>query len=288
MKIHETLRTHEPSFSFEFFPPKDDAGFEQLYQTIQVLKPLNPTYVSVTYGAGGSTRSKTVQLVERIKNELGIESMAHLTCVGATRDELGAVLEDLRTAGVDNVLALRGDPPRGETKFVAQEGGFSYANELIEFIRARHDFGIGAACYPEGHPEAPDLATDMDNLRRKVDAGVDFLISQLFFDNTDFFRFRDRCAKAGIKLPIIAGIMPIQSVSQIKRFTQICGTNLPSSLLRRIESVEDDVDSVRHIGMFHATQQCIELLREGVSGIHFYTLNRSTATRAIFQYLRKV
>jgi methylenetetrahydrofolate reductase (NADPH) len=288
MKIHETLRPGEPSFSFEFFPPKDDAGFEQLYKTIQVLKPLHPTYVSVTYGAGGSTRSKTIQLVERIKNEIGIESMAHLTCVGATRDEIAAVLDDLAAAGVDNVLALRGDPPRGEQSFVPRAGGLAHASELIELIRARHDFCIGAACYPEVHPEATSADADLEHLKRKVDAGADFLITQLFFDNADFLRFRDRCRKAGIDRPIIAGIMPIQSVGQIKRFTQMCGTKIPGPLLRRIEAVEDDVDSVRHIGMFHSTEQCRELLREGVAGIHFYTLNRSTATRAIFQYLRKV
>jgi methylenetetrahydrofolate reductase (NADPH) len=288
MKIHETLRSDEPCFSFEFFPPKDDAGFEQLYKTIQVLKPLNPTYVSVTYGAGGSTRTKTVQLVERIKNEIGIESMAHLTCVGATRDELRTVLDDLRSAGIDNVLALRGDPPRGEKAFVATEGGFAYASELIAFIREHHDFGVGAACYPEVHPEATSGDVDLDHLKRKVDAGVDFLITQLFFSNEDFYRFRDRCAAAGIDKPLIAGIMPIQSVGQIKRFTSMCGARIPSSLLKRIEGVEDDVDSVRHIGMFHATEQCVDLLRQGVRGIHFYTLNRSTATRAIFQYLRRV
>lgn len=288
MKIHETLRPDEPSFSFEFFPPKDDAGFEQLYKTIQVLKPLHPTYVSVTYGAGGSTRSKTVQLVERIKNEIGIESMAHLTCVGATRDQIAAVLDDLAAAGVDNVLALRGDPPRGEQSFVPTAGGLAHASDLITLIRDRHDFCIGAACYPEVHPEATSADSDLEHLKRKVDAGADFLITQLFFDNSDFLRFRDRCRKAGIDRPIIAGIMPIQSVGQIKRFTQIIGAKIPGPLLRRIEAVEDDVDSVRHIGMFHATEQCRDLLREGVAGIHFYTLNRSTATRAIFQYLRKV
>jgi methylenetetrahydrofolate reductase (NADPH) len=288
MKIHEYLRGDRPSFSFEFLPPKDDEGFEQLYRTIEVLKPLQPAFVSVTYGAGGGTRAKTVALVERIKNEIGIESMAHLTCVGSTREEIAAVLDDLASAHLDNVLALRGDPPRGASQFVPTEGGFGHANELIEFIRSRYEFSVGAACYPETHPEAASPEQDLDNLKRKVDAGAQFLITQLFFDNQDFFRFRDRCAAAGIRVPIVAGIMPVLSVGQIKRFTTLCGAHLPPLLLKRIEAVEDDVDSVRHVGMFHATQQCAELLAQGVTGIHFYTLNRSTATRAIFQYLRPV
>jgi len=288
MKIHESLKSDKPAFSFEFFPPKDDAGFEQLYKTIEVLKPLQPSYVSVTYGAGGSTRAKTVALVERIKNEIGIESMAHLTCVAATRSEIAAVLDDLRSANIDNVLALRGDPPKGQESFAKTEGGFGYANELIEFVRERYPFSVGAACYPEKHPEASSADVDLDNLKRKVDAGAQFLITQLFFDNRDFFRFRDRCAAAKIDIPIVAGIMPVLSVGQIKRFTNMCGAKIPASLLHRIEAVEDDVDSVRHIGMYHATQQCSELIKEGVAGIHFYTLNRSTATRAIFQCLRSV
>lgn len=288
MKIHEILNSSRPAFSFEFFPPKDDAGFEQLYKTIEVLKPLQPSYVSVTYGAGGSTRAKTVALVERIKNEIGIESMAHLTCVAATQTEIAAVLDDLQSAKIDNVLALRGDPPKGQETFSKTEGGFGYANELIEFVRSRYPFCVGAACYPEKHPEAKSADVDLDNLKRKVDAGAQFLITQLFFDNRDFFRFRDRCAAAKIDVPIVAGIMPVLSVGQIKRFTNMCGATIPSALLRRIESVEDDVDSVRHIGMYHATQQCSELITEGVAGIHFYTLNRSTATRAIFQCLRSV
>jgi len=286
MKITEKLRSSEPTVSFEFFPPKDDAGFENLFQTIEALKPLDPSYVSVTYGAGGSTRRKTVDLVKRIKQEIGIEAMAHLTCVGATREEIQGVLDDLLIGKIDNVLPLRGDPPKGQTEFVKPEGGFAYASELAAFIRERYPFCLGGACYPETHPEAPGPETDLDNLQRKVDAGVDFLITQLFFNNEDFFRFRDKAAARGIKLPLLAGIMPILSVKQIKRFTQMCGATIPKPLLAKIEAVEDDPEAVRQLGMFHAAQQCEELLEQDVDGLHFYTLNRSTATRAIYQQIK--
>jgi methylenetetrahydrofolate reductase (NADPH) len=288
MHIREKLAAHRPSLSFEFFPPKDEIGFWDLYKTIESLKPLGPTYVSVTYGAGGSTRRKTVELVDRIKNDIGIEPVAHLTCVGHTRDEIAGILDELRARRVENILALRGDPPQGQSHFTPTAGGFEHANELVSFIRSRGDnVCIGAACYPEKHPEAPDGEVDLANLKRKVDAGVDFLISQLFFDNNHFLQFRERAAKAGISVPIIAGIMPIVSVSQVKRFTQMCGATIPGELLRRIEAVEDDAEAVRHIGMYHSTQQCLDLLKHDVAGIHFYTLNRSTATRAIYQMLRQ-
>ena len=287
MRIRDLLDQKKPSLSFEFFPPKNDIGFWDLYKTIESLKPLEPTYVSVTYGAGGGTREKTRDLVVRIKNDIGIESMAHLTCVGATRDELGKVVDELKDRGISNILPLRGDPPDGADHFVPTEGGFRYANELTAFIRERHaDLCLAGACYPETHPEAPDAKTDLDNLKRKVDAGVDYLITQLFFDNDAFFTFRDRAEAAGITLPIVAGIMPILGVKQVKRFTKMCGASIPKVLLRRIESVEDDAEAVRHIGMYHTTQQCLELLAQGVAGIHFYTLNRSTATRAIYQLIR--
>ncbi|HEY3243710.1 MAG TPA: methylenetetrahydrofolate reductase [NAD(P)H] [Phycisphaerae bacterium] len=285
MRISDILSSKR-TVSFEFFPPKDDIGFWDLYKTIEALKPLGPSYVSVTYGAGGSTRRKTVDLVKRIKTDIGIESMAHLTCVGATRDEIQGVLEDLHKAGMDNVLALRGDPPAGEQQFVKTPGGFGYANELVTFIRDRYSFCVGAACYPEGHPEAPDLDTDLSNLKRKVDAGANFLITQLFFDNDDFYRFRDRAVAAGIDRPLLAGIMPILSVGQIKRFTQMCGARIPPELLAKIEAVEDDIEAVRQIGTMHAARQCEDLIAHGVAGIHFYTLNRSTATRAIFQHIK--
>jgi len=287
MHIRDLLNSGTPSLSFEFFPPKDDIGFWDLYKTIESLKPLAPTYVSVTYGAGGGTRRKTIDLVARIKKDIGIEPMAHLTCVGADRTEIARVLDELKANNIDNVLALRGDPPQGESKFTPVEGGFRFAGELVTFIRERHhDFCLGGACYPEGHPEAPSREIDLENLKKKVDAGVDFLITQLFFDNADFLAFRERAHRAGIHLPILAGIMPILSVKQVKRFTQMCGATIPKDLLRRIESVEDDPEAVRQIGMYHAAEQCRGLLKENVAGIHFYTLNRSTATRAIYQLIQ--
>lgn len=286
MRIIDLIQTRGPTLSFEFFPPKDEIGFWDLYRTIESLKPLGPDYISVTYGAGGSTRRKTVDLVARIKGDLGVEAMAHMTCVGSTRDDIAQVLDELSQKKLENVLALRGDPPKGESAFIPTRGGFSHANELVAFIRERYRFCIGAACYPEGHPEAPDLDRDLANLKRKVEAGADFLITQLFFENADFYRFRERAEQAGIAVPILAGIMPILGVAQIKRFTQMCGARIPKDLLTRVEAVEDDVEAVRHIGTFHATQQVRDLIHQGVAGIHFYTLNRSTATRAIFQYIK--
>lgn len=286
MRISQHIAQSKPTLSFEFFPPTNDIGFWDLYRTIEALKPVDPTYVSVTYGAGGATRKKTVDLVARIKSDIGIESMAHLTCAGHTRSELGQAVDDLRMRGIENILALRGDPHEGRESFEPTEGGFKYANELVAFIRDRCDVCIGAACYPEVHPEAPNAQVDLDNLKRKVDAGADFLITQLFFDNAAFLSFRDRAAAAGVTVPIIAGIMPVLSVKQVKRFTEMCGASIPGDLLRKIEAVEDDPEAVRHIGMYHSTRQCLELLEQGVAGIHFYTLNRSTATRAIYQLIK--
>jgi len=286
MKIIDILSQGKPTVSFEFFPPKDDKGFSDLYAAIAAMQPLQPSYVSVTYGAGGGTRRKTVDLVKRIKHEIGIEAMAHLTCVGATSDEIATVLDELKVGGIENVLPLRGDPPKGAASFEAVEGGFRYANELVEFVRTRYDFCLGGAGYPEKHPEALSEDADLDNLKRKVDAGVDFLITQLFFDNADFYRFRERATAAGIKVPILAGIMPLRSLTQTKRFAQMCGATIPTALLAKIEPVEDDSEAVRSLGMMHAAQQCEQLLNEGVAGLHFYTLNRSTATRAIFQHIK--
>ena len=236
-RISELFGRGEPVFSFEFFPPKTDAGVQNLYRTISELKALNPSFVSVTYGAGGSTRDRTVELVSRIKSELGLETMAHLTCVGSTREEIAAVLSKLRDNGIQNVLPLRGDPPEGETSFTKTEGGFAYASELAQFIREEHDFCLGGACYPEGHTESPDRAVDLQNTLHKVNAGVDFLITQLFFDNIDYFDFVKRARAAGIDLPIVPGIMPITNVAQVKRFTQMCGARIPRQLLKRLDGV---------------------------------------------------
>jgi methylenetetrahydrofolate reductase (NADPH) len=286
MKIRDKLSEEHPSFSFEFFPPKDAQGTDQLYQTIADLRSFAPTYVSVTYGAGGSTRRLTVDLVRRIRAETGIETMAHLTCVDASRAELAAVLDDLRDGGIENVLALRGDPPKGSVHFEPPPGGFAHAAELVEFIRARYDFCLAAACYPEKHPEAPDLETDLRHLKAKVDAGVEVLITQLFFDNECYFRFLDRTSRNKIHVPILAGIMPITNLSQVKRFTAMCGATIPGHLMERLEATDGQPREVRAIGVEHAILQCQQLLERGAPGIHFYTLNRSPATQLVLRALR--
>jgi methylenetetrahydrofolate reductase (NADPH) len=278
MRIDQILGTGQPTISFEFFPPKTEEGFVSLFKTIEDLRPLNPSYVSVTYGAGGSTRQKTVQLVERIQTQLGIRSMAHLTCVGHTADEIGGILDDLWRAGIQNVLALRGDPPAGQMSFVATEGGFANADALVAYVRSRHDFCIGVAGYPEGHPQCLNLTRDLEHLKRKVDNGANFIVTQLFFDNEDFYRFRDKAQSVGIKVPIIAGIMPIGNVAQIKRFISMCGAKIPHSLLLKLEAVERSPESVYAAGVDYAVQQCRDLVANKVEGIHFYTLNKSKAT----------
>ncbi|MFQ5411363.1 MAG: methylenetetrahydrofolate reductase [NAD(P)H] [Phycisphaerae bacterium] len=292
MRIRELLSTGRPCFSFEFFPPKTDAGLESLRKAVRSLRDLNPTFVSVTYGAGGSTRDRTIELVTEIQRHYGIEVMAHLTCVGAARKEIAAVLTRLIDGGVENVLALRGDPPKGETSFVPPADGFSYANELADFIRDGYPLCVGGACYPEGHPECVDgdgrrdLDRDLDNMKRKVDAGAEFLITQLFFDNDAYFDFMSRVRKARIAVPIIPGIMPITNVAQIRRFTEMCGSRLPGTLMTEMERLKDRADGVLSLGVAYATAQCLDLLQRGAPGIHFYTLNRSAATRTILTALR--
>jgi len=288
MKIKALLNKNRPAFSFEFFPPKDDEGFARLFDTIEHLVPSKPIYVSVTYGAGGSTRTKTIDLVGRIKNEIGLESMAHLTCVGSDAEEIKGILEILRDRGIENVLALRGDPPKGEEKFLKHEKGFGYGNELVEFIKKDFDFCVGVAGYPEGHLECPDKAEDLLNLKRKVDAGADFIVTQLFFDNKFYFDFVEKARALGIRVPIIPGIMPILNVNQIKRFTKMCGATLPEMLLSELEAVQDDPDAVRRVGIDHATAQCEKLVTDGAPGIHFYTLNRSNATLKILENLNNL
>ena len=288
MKIKAILEKVRPSFSFEFFPPKDNEGFNKLFTTITQLKPCQPTYVSVTFGAGGSTRTKTIDLVGRIKNEIGLESMAHLTCVGSDKEYIAAILDTLQAQGIQNVLALRGDPPQGQEKFEKPENGFAYANELVAFIRANYDFCIGVAGYPEGHIECPDKKADLDHLKRKVDAGADFIVTQLFFDNRYYFDFIDRAQNLGIQIPIIPGIMPILNVKQVQRFTKMCGSTIPALLMERLEAVQDDPETVRQLGIDHAAEQCEHLLQEGAPGIHFYTLNRSNATLKILESLKKL
>ena len=286
MRIVEKLGGSSPAISFEFFPPKDQEGVDRLFATVADLAPFAPAYVSVTYGAGGSTRQLTVDLVGRIQREVGIEAMAHLTCVGATQAELGGVLEQLEQKGVQNIIALRGDPPKGSTTFVTPEGGFGHASELAAFVKRRGSFCVAGACYPEKHPEAVSLEADLANLKRKVDAGAEFLITQLFFDNADYFAFVEKARAIGITVPVIAGIMPVTNVSQIKRFTAMCGASMPAGLMQKLEPVANDADAVGEIGVQHAVEQCRDLLAKGAPGVHFYTLNRSKATVEILRRLR--
>ena len=287
MRIDEIIAARdEPVFSFEFFPPKTDEGEQNLRRTLQDLRAFNPDFVSVTYGALGSTRNRTFELTKWIKHELGIEAMAHLSCVGATRDELSVILDSLVDSGIENVLALRGDPPRGDASWEPHPGGLRYSSELASLITARYPVCVGAAAFPEVHPEAVDMASDLRFLKQKVESGVSFLITQLFFDNDAYFRFVEEARAVGIDVPIIPGIMPITDVGQIKRFTDMCGACIPQPLLRQLEARAPFPSEVLQLGVSYATLQCAELLARGAPGIHFYTLNRSPATRAILSALR--
>jgi methylenetetrahydrofolate reductase (NADH) len=287
MKIKELFDRGNPVFSFEFFPPKDEAGIAFLMETVKNLQDLEPSFVSVTYGAGGSTRRKTIEITKRIKQELGIEAMSHLTCVGHSRDEIDAILDEIEAAGIENIMTLRGDPPKGESQFVPHADGFRHANELVTFIRARKPaFCLGVAGYPEVHPEAPSKEADLTNLKRKVDAGANFIVTQLFFDSRDYFDLTERARSVGIRLPIIPGIMPITDVAQIKRFTQMCGAKIPPGLLTELEAADGDKNAIVEIGIRHSTAQCESLLRNGAPGIHFYTLNKSMSTRTILSNLK--
>ncbi len=287
MKIRNRLNPSKPCFSFEFFPPKTEEGWTNLRQTLEELSGLEPGFVSVTYGAGGSTRDRTLQLVTEIKATTGIEAMAHLTCVGHTREELNEVVDRLLESRIENVLALRGDPPQGQKSFAPVAGGLQYASDLVELIRHKdHTLCIGGACYPEGHIEASSRDEDLTNLKRKVDAGLDFVITQLFFDNAFYFDFVERARRVGINIPIVPGIMPITNFEQINRFIRLCGATMPMRLSLQLEKVKDDPDAIAQLGVAHATVQCMELLGRGAPGIHFYTLNRSPATRMIVSALR--
>jgi methylenetetrahydrofolate reductase (NADPH) len=280
------LAARKPLFSFEFFPPKDDAATATLLDVVRHLRDLQPDYVSVTYGAGGSTRARTLELVTRIKREIGIEAMAHLTCVGHSRQEIHTILEELSSKGVENVLALRGDPPRGQTEFKPHPEGFRYANELAKTVASLNHFCFGVAGYPEKHLEAPSMEADLMNLKRKVDEGASFVVTQIFFVNERYFEFVDRARGLGIHCPIVPGIMPITNFTQIQRFAKLCGATLPKSLIDELEPVQGDPEAVTRIGIRYATDQCRELLQKGVPGIHFYTLNKSRATREILETLR--
>lgn len=295
MHILDLLQCHRPSFSFEFFPPRTPAGWEELYETIRELEPLAPTFVSVTYGAGGGTRELTHDLVVRIKQTTAIPPVPHLTCVGHTLDELDALLERYAKAGVSNILALRGDPPKGETAYDWSKGDFRHAADLVRFIKqfnasGRHPdprgFGIGVAGFPEGHPDTPNRLLELDHLKAKVDEGADYICTQLFFDNRDFLDFRERCELAGIRVPLIAGIMPVTTVSGMKRMAELAaGARYPAKLLKALDRAKGDPQAVERVGIHYAAQQCAELLDSGIAGIHFYTLNKSRVTREIYASL---
>ncbi len=286
MRITERLASRQPVFSFEFFPPKTDDGETALMSTIETLRPFDPAFVSVTYGAGGSTRTRSVDVAKRIKRELGLEVLAHVTCAGSTVDQLRGLFGDLEAVGIENVLALRGDPPKGSADFQVVEGGLGYASDLVAVLERDYDFCIGGACYPEKHPEAPSFHADLDALEKKVAAGARFLITQLFFDNRVYADFVARVRARGVTVPIIPGIMPITNYDQIERFTKMCGATIPPGLRAELDARRDEPEAVVELGVAYATLQCADLIKSGAPGIHFYTLNKSPATRAVVSALR--
>jgi len=295
MHILDILSNPKPSLSFEFFPPKLQTAWDELYETIRNLQELSPSFVSVTYGAGGSTRELTHDLVLRIKQTTSIPPVPHLTCVGHTRDEIDAILTRYADAGVSNILALRGDPPKDQPNYDWSQGHFKYASDLVAHIKkfnatGRHPqprgFGIGVAGFPEGHPATPNRVQELDNLKAKVDAGADYICTQLFFDNHDFFDYRERCQLADINIPIIAGIMPVTSLSSMKRMAELAaGARYPAKLIKALNRANLNPEAVERAGIHYAAQQCAELLDNSVAGIHFYTLNKSHATQQIYSSL---
>ena len=295
MHIRDILNDSKPSLSFEFFPPRTAASWEDLYQAIRELEALQPTFVSVTYGAGGGTRELTHDLVVRIKQTTSIPPVPHLTCVGHSEREVTEILERYAAAGVSNILALRGDPPKDQPDYDWSESGFRHAADLVRFIRKFNDsgshpdprgFGIGVAGFPEGHPATPNRVDELDFLKVKVDAGADYICTQLFFDNHDFLDFRDRCELAGVHVPIIAGVMPVTSLSGMKRMAELAaGARYPAKLVRALERAQSSPEAVERVGIHYAAEQCAGLLNAGVDGIHFYTLNKSHATREIYNSL---
>ncbi len=297
MRITERLQKPSPSFSFEFFPPKTTQGVASLLDALRDLKDLEPSFVSVTYGAGGSTQRSTTELTAQIKHDIGIEAMAHLTCVGHNQAELAHMLDELASAGIDNVLALRGDKPTASADPAARVSQpadargeeFAFASQLVRFVhgdRKRWPFCIGGACYPEGHIECPSRDDDLRHLAEKVEAGTEFLITQLFFDNAFYFDFVQRAQAARIRVPIVPGIMPITSFEQVERFTRLCGATIPMRLRLQLERYQRDPEAILELGVAHATIQCAELLARGAPGVHFFTLNKSRATRMILTALR--
>ena len=288
MKIGEILKRGVFSVSFEFFPPKTEEGERQLFETIKDLKPLKPTFVSVTYGAGGSTRDRTRNVVKRIHEEVGLNVMAHLTCIAHTKKELLDILSDYDRIGIDNILALRGDVPRDRPDFRPPEGACRYAVELVRLIREKFGerFSVGVASYPEGHPESPNMEWEVRFFKEKVSAGADFSITQMFFENSYYYEFLELCRRSGIEIPIIPGIMPITNFKQIRKFASLCGATIPQSLIDKMERVEDRPEEVEKIGVEFAVKQCEDLISNGVPGLHFYTLNKSRATLKIYSAIK--
>ena len=291
MHIADILRDNPTSLSFEFFPPKSDAASEELFGTITQLQELRPSFVSVTYGAGGGTRDRTHDLIIRIQKETAITAVSHLTCVCHTKVEMEAILDRYAESGVENILALGGDPPKTVTNYRREDDAFRYADELVAFVRSRSNvpggrgFGVGVAGFPEGHPGTPNRLKEMDFLKKKVDAGADYICTQLFFENRDFYDFRERCELAGIKVPILAGVMPVASKAGLVRMAELsAGSRIPAKLLRAVDRCADD-DAIAKVGVHWATEQCLDLLENRVRGIHFYTLNKSDATRQIYANL---
>lgn len=286
MQINEIFEKQKRTFSFEFFPPKDNLDSLALGETIGELRELNPSFISVTYGAGGSTQRVSFDICNYTQNRLGIPTMAHYTCVGATAAQLGEGLDYLKGIGIQNLMLLRGDPPKGQAQFQKTSGGFEHAVDLVRLARSKGDFSIGVAGYPEKHLESPDWDQDMDFLRDKVEAGGDFVVTQLFFDNTKYFRFVASARKRGIQKRIIPGIMPITNFKQIKRMADMCGASVPESVIERLSPIQDDPKKIYQEGVALAVKQCKELLAGGAPGIHFYTLNKSHATMEIFKACR--
>jgi methylenetetrahydrofolate reductase (NADPH) len=287
MKIDEILASSRPVFSVEFFPPKTEEGRATLFETVDVLRKLGPSFFSVTYGAGGATREGTVEITREIRDEHGVEAMAHLSCVGESREALREIVDEVADAGIENILALRGDPPRGRADFEQPEGGLGSAADLTAMISETHpELAIGGACFPEVHPEAPDMEADIAYLKTKVDNGASFLITQLFYDNQSYFDFVPAARAAGIEVPIIPGIMPMTGYQQIARIAELCEARIPDRLSDAMEAADGNEQAEFGIGVAYAAQQCAELLREGAPGIHFYALNRWPATRAILAALQ--
>ena len=282
--VAQFYTSEHKGLSFELFPPKTDQGDAALMRHMEVLMQFSPVYITCTYGPGGSTQTKTMDVITAVKTAFDVPVASHLTCVGSTADDLRSYLEEASRKEVDFLVALRGDPPQGDSKFQAVEGGFSYANELVEFIRAEFpQFGMAVAGYPEVHQEALSAESDLENLKRKVDAGADIVITQLFYDNTDYFDFCDRCETAGIEVPIVPGILPVTNLAQIQRITSLCGSKLPDQFVQRLSQKEDDADWQFEVGVEFAAAQVKELIDQGAAGVHFYVLNKSQATLRVLE-----